>query len=80
MHTLINPARSNEGGFVVSAELVLIATIAVLAVIVGLSGITSGPTQTREEVGSTIRIMPQSYDFGRLCSHHSFSDGEYVLS
>ena len=39
MTTLFNTLIADESGFIVSAELVLIATIAVLGVIVGLVGI-----------------------------------------
>ena len=61
MATLINNLLNDENGFVVSAELVLIATIAVLGMIAGLSEISFAVNNEMEDVSSAIGSMNQSY-------------------
>ena len=61
MTTLINNLLNDERGFVVSAELVLIATIAVLGMIVGLSEISFAVNNEMEDVSSAFGSLNQSY-------------------
>ncbi len=51
----------DEAGFIVSAELVLIATIAVLSMVVGLSEIAINVNNELEDVGSAFGSINQSY-------------------
>ena len=53
----------DEAGFIVSAELVLVATIGVLAMIVGLSEVAWGVNEELEDVGSAYGTMNQSYHY-----------------
>jgi hypothetical protein len=53
----------DEAGFIVSAELVLVSTIAVLALVVGLSEVASAINQELEDVGSAFGSINQSFDF-----------------
>jgi hypothetical protein len=55
--TLIN----DEAGFIVSAELVLVSTIAVLAMIVGLSEVAINVNNELEDVGSAFGSINQTY-------------------
>lgn len=55
--TLIN----DEAGFIVSAELVLVATIAVLAMVVGLSEVALNINNELEDVGSAFGALNQTY-------------------
>lgn len=57
LHTLYN----DEAGFVVSAELVLVATIGVLGLIVGLTEVAYGVNQELEDVGSAFGTINQTY-------------------
>ena len=52
MNTLLAQLMADEAGFIVSAELVLVATILVLGMIVGLSEVANGINQELEDVGS----------------------------
>ena len=61
MHALITKLYNDEAGFIVSAELVLVATIAVLSMIVGLSEVANGINQELEDVGSAWQCLDQSY-------------------
>ena len=62
-----------DGGFVVSAELVLIATIVVLSLVVGLSEVSNAVNQELEDVGSAFGSINQSYCLQGLkgCKGHS---------
>ena len=52
---------NDSNGFIVSAELVLIATILVLGVVVGMAEIASGINQELEDVGAAFGRVNQSY-------------------
>ncbi|MDB5386318.1 MAG: hypothetical protein JWM11_1964 [Planctomycetaceae bacterium] len=53
----------DEAGFIVSAELILIATIAVLSLVVGLAEVSFGINQELEDVGSAFGSMNQTFTF-----------------
>ena len=54
---------NDEAGFIVSAELVLVATIAVVSMVVGLAEVASGVNQELEDVGAAIGSVNQSFAF-----------------
>jgi len=70
MRTLINALYRDEAGFLISAELVLIGTIAVLSLVVGLSEISFGVNNELEDVGSALGSVQQSFVYRGLSSHH----------
>lgn len=83
MTTLIHQLLNDENGFVVSAELVLITTIAVLGLVVGLTEISHAVNNELEDVASAIGSLNQSYHSSGLksCQKGSkagsrFSDSE----
>ena len=53
----------DEGGFIISAELVLVATICVVGVIVGLSECQHAINAELNDVGNAIGKLNQSYFF-----------------
>ena len=61
MSTLINTLWNDENGFVVSAELVLITTIAVLGLVVGLTEVSHAVNNELEDVASAFGSLNQSY-------------------
>lgn len=63
MRTLLFQLLNDEAGFLVSAELVLVATIGVLGLTVGLSEVAFNVNQELEDVGSAIANLNQSYRF-----------------
>jgi len=65
LHTLLN----DEAGFIVSAELVLISTIAVLGMVVGLSEVALNVNNELEDVGSAFASLRQSYKVKCTSSH-----------
>ena len=52
---------SDERGFVVSAELCLVATVAVLSLVVGLAEVSHNVNQELEDVGSAFSCLDQSF-------------------
>ena len=62
-----NALLNDEAGFIVSAELVLVATICVLGLIVGLSEVACNVNNELEDVGSAFTCLNQSYNLD--CSH-----------
>jgi hypothetical protein len=66
---------NDENGFVVSAELILIATIAVLGLVVGLAEVRQAVSEELEDVASAIGAMNQSYTYAGLKSPKSCISG-----
>lgn len=64
MKTLWN----DEAGMIVSAELVLVLTIAVLAMIVGLTEVAVAVNTELNDVSNAIGALNQSYSFTGFCS------------
>lgn len=64
MFTLAKDFWTDEGGFLISMELVLIATIAVLGLIVGLSCLSNSVVTEMQDLAWSIRGLNQSYYFG----------------
>lgn len=75
MTTLLTRLWKNEDGFVVSAEMILIATIAVLAMVVGLSEVAYGINQELEDTGSAFGSLSQSYRYAGMTGHEGSSGG-----
>jgi hypothetical protein len=61
MTNIFTKLINDETGFIVSAELILVATIAVLGVVVGLSEIAFGINNELEDVASAFGSVNQSY-------------------
>jgi hypothetical protein len=74
---------NDEAGFIVSAELILVATIAVLGVVVGLSEISFNINNELEDVGAAFGSINQSFyvngihSEGKACTAGSSYSDEY---
>ena len=81
--TLITNLLNDENGFLVSAELILIATIAVLGLAVGLSEISFSVNNELEDVASAFGSLNQSFyvngahSEGKACTAGSEYSDEY---
>jgi hypothetical protein len=73
MNALLTKLHNDEAGFIISAELVLVATIAVLGVIVGLSEVAWNVNEELEDVGSAFNHLDQSYDIWGTKGHQGNS-------
>ena len=66
MRHVITQLINDEAGFIVSAELILIATIGVLSLVVGLSEVASAINQELEDVASAFGSINQSFRYQGL--------------
>jgi len=66
---------NDQHGFIVSAELMLIATIGVLTMVVGLSEVAFNINNELEDVGSAFGKMSQSYSMNGTKGHKGSSEG-----
>jgi len=57
---------NDDAGFIISAELVLVATIVVIGLIVGLVSVRNQVVQELVDVGGAIGALSQSYCFGGI--------------
>ena len=65
----------DEAGFIVSAELVLIATIVVIGMVVGLSEVSHGVNNELNDVGDAFGSVNQSFRYG---GHQTGSNGNIM--
>ena len=75
MLKLINALKNDDAGFIVSAELVLVSTIAVLGLVVGLSEVSLNINNELEDVGSAFSTVQQSYHTSGTCGHKGHFSG-----
>jgi Flp pilus assembly pilin Flp len=75
MTNLFNALLNDEAGFIVSAELMLVATIAVLAMIVGLSEVAINVNNELEDVGSAFGNLSQTYQVYGTTGHKGSAGG-----
>ena len=75
---MIRRLWNDEAGFIVSAELVLVATILVIGMIVGLVVIRNQVVQELVDVGEAIGSLSQTYGFGGIYKVDcAMTDGSY---
>ncbi len=65
----------DEAGFLVSSELVLIATLLVIGIIVGLSEVQHAVVSELNDVADAVGSMNQSYQFAGFTSYKSEGRG-----
>lgn len=73
MLRLFTSLYRDDAGFIVSAELVLIATILVIGLVVGLSTVSSGINGELQDVGSAFSSVNQGYSFSGYSPNAQFS-------
>ena len=76
---LVRQLRSDEAGFIISSELVLVATILVIAMVVGLQTVRDAVLQELGDVAAAIGKVSQDYSYGGATGHCSSVNGsQYV--
>lgn len=75
MTNLFTALINDEAGFIISAELVLVSTIAVLAMVVGLSEVAINVNNELEDVGSAFGALNQTYCFKGILGCQGYSSG-----
>jgi len=66
---------NEEVGAIVSAEIMLIATILVIGVIVGLKSVRDSVVTELADVAQAIGNVNQSYSYSGVSGHHAFTAG-----
>lgn len=79
MKTVTWKLWNDDAGFVVSAELVLVATIVVLGMVVGLSEVSHGINQELEDVGSAFGSVNQTFCYRGLSGHLGDTGGSHFV-
>jgi len=74
---MIKQLWNDEVGAILSAEVVLIATILVIGVIVGLASLRDAVVTELADVGGAIAAMDQSYSVGGASGHHASTNGSH---
>lgn len=69
MTSLLQQLHDDEAGFIVSAELVLVATICVLGLVVGLAEVCLNINNELEDVGSAFQCIQQTYGVQGVDGH-----------
>lgn len=70
---------NDEGGAILSAEIVLIATILVIGVVTGLTSVRDAVVTELADVGAAIGSVDQSYVWHGVTAHSAATAGsEYV--
>lgn len=75
--SLIKRLWNDEAGFVVSAELILISTIAVLGLIVALDTVRNAVTSELSDVAGALQDVNQSYEWAQVTGHSAVVAGSF---
>ncbi|HAH48383.1 hypothetical protein [Gimesia sp.] len=76
---MVQRLYNDEAGFVISAELVLVLTIAVLAMIVGLSEVAVAVNTELNDVSNAIGALNQTYAYTGFWSGSHGKTKSYIL-
>ncbi len=66
---------NDDNGFVVSAELILVATVAVIGLLVGLAAVRDGVISELSDVAGAIQDVNQSYSIDGVVGHNANTAG-----
>ena len=77
--SMANRLWNDEMGFVISMELMIVATVLVLGMIVGLATIREQLVQELADVAGAISEFNQSFSFSAITGHNSSTAGSDFL-
>ena len=66
---------NDDAGFIVSVELVLIATIAVIGLLAGMTAVRDGVVSELSDVAGSVQDLNQSYAFNGVVGHSAATAG-----
>ncbi len=72
---MVRQLLNDEAGFIVSAELVLVATILVIGLVVGLSEIQHAVVQELNDVADAVGSINQTYTYSGFSARKSTNNG-----
>lgn len=70
---------NEETGAIISAEIILVATILVIGVIAGLKSLRDSVVTELGDVAQAIANLNQSYSFSGASAHHAFNPGSVFV-
>jgi Flp pilus assembly pilin Flp len=70
---------NDEAGFVVSTELVLLATVAVVGLITGITAVRDGVVSELSDVAGAVQEVNQSYSYDGVVGHNAASAGTQFI-
>lgn len=77
--TMLNKLWNDDAGFIVSIELILIATIAVIGLIAGLTAVRDAVVSELSDVAGAIQDLNQCYSFNGIIGHSGETCGsDYI--
>ena len=79
MRTVSKKLWNDDAGFIVSIELVLIATIAVIGLIAGLTAVRDGVVSELSDVAGSVQDLTQSYSYNGVVGHAASTAGSDFL-
>jgi Flp pilus assembly pilin Flp len=74
---MIRRLWKEEAGAIVSAEIMLIASILVIGVIVGLKSVRDSVVTELADVAQALANVDQSYSYSATSGHHAFTAGGF---
>jgi len=76
---MIKRLWSDEAGFVVSSELILVGTVAVIGLLTGLAAVRDGVVSELSDVAGAVQDLNQSYALNGVTGHSAATAGmDYV--
>ena len=75
MNSISMKLWNDDAGFIVSIELILIATIAVIGLIAGLTSIRDGVVSELSDVAGSVQDLNQSYSYNGVVGHSASTAG-----
>lgn len=79
MKVVLSRLWSEQQGAIISAEIVLVASILVLGVVVGLASLRDSVVTELADVGQAIGNLDQSFSFSGVMGHHVFTGGGFFF-
>ena len=75
MKKMIQRLWSEADGAIVSAEIMLVATILVIGVIVGLKSVRDSVVTELADVAQALANVSQTYSYSAVSGHHAYTGG-----
>ena len=72
---IINRLWRDENGFIVSSELVLLASVIVISLLVGMQTVRDAIVQELADVGQAIGVVSQTYWYSGVAGRFSYASG-----
>jgi hypothetical protein len=79
MNALCTRLWNEQDGFIVSAELLMIATLLVIGLVAGWSSVRDSIVTELADLAQAIANLNQSYSFGATIGHCGFTGGSFFI-